>query len=211
MITFLLSYLLIYTYVVLFTTVFLAALALPLPTSTLMLATGAFAGQGFLDLRVAFAVAMAANISGDLLGFFLARRFGSRVVAFLRRHPSAYEHALDRFLERSPGLAIFLSRFAGTADPVPNILSGWAGVPILRFLWYSVFGNVIAIGGVMYLGYLVGENWLAFVDIIRTSSYLVGILILLIVAVAVFGERLGVFRAWRRIMRTLERSMYGDA
>lgn len=209
MLTFLLSYLLIYTYVVLFATVFLAAVALPLPTSTLMLATGAFAGQGFLDLRIAFAVAMAANVSGDLLGFYLARRYGAYVVALLRRHPSAYEHALDRFLERSPGLAIFLSRFAGTADPVLNVLSGWAGVSVLRFLWYGVLGNVIAIGSVMYFGYLVGENWTAFVDIIRTSGYLVGVLILLIVAVAVFGERLGVFKLWRRIARRLARIMYG--
>lgn len=210
MLTFLLSNLLIYTYVVLFAAVFLAAVALPLPTSTLMLATGAFAGQGFLDLRVAFAVAMIANVSGDLLGYYLARRYGERVIALVRRHPSSYEHALDRFLERSPGLAIFLSRFAGTADPVLNVLSGWAGVSVVRFLWYGILGNVIAIGSVMYLGYLVGENWLAFVDIIRTSGYIVGVIVLLIGVVAAFGEKLGVYRLWRHIVRQLVRILTGE-
>lgn len=208
MLTFILSYLLIYTYVVLFAVVFLAAVALPLPTGTLMLATGAFAGQGFLDLRIAFAVAMVANVSGDLLGFFFARRFGERVLDLLRRHPSVYEHALDRFLERSPGLAIFLSRFAGTADPVLNVLSGWAGVSVVRFLWYGVLGNIIAIGSVMYFGYLVGENWTAFVDIIRTSGYIVGVIVLLIGIVAVFGEKLGVYRLWRRLVRRIERALF---
>lgn len=209
MLTFLLSYLLIYTYVVLFATVFLAAIALPLPTSTLMLATGAFAGQGLLDLRLAFLIAMVANVSGDLVGYFLARRYGEHIVALLRRHPSPYEHALDRFLERSPGLAIFFSRFAGTLDPLLNVLSGWAGVSLVRFLWYGVLGNIFAIGGVMYFGYLVGENWLAFVNIFRTGGYLIGILVLVTGLVAVFGERLGLFRWWHRMRERLAHLVMG--
>lgn len=210
MITFLLSYLLLYTYIVLFAVVFLAAVALPLPTSTMMLAAGAFAGQGFLSLPVAFAVAMAANISGDLLGYCLARRYGERVVDLLRKKPTVYEHSLDRFIDRHPGAVVFLSRFAGTLDPAVNILAGWAGVPLAPFLWNDFLGNLVAIGGIMYLGYVVGANWLAIVDIVSTAGILIGIAVLLAGLVAVFGRHLGLARFFERVRDRAARIIFGD-
>lgn len=210
MVTLLLSYLLLYKYVIIFVVIALAALVLPLPTNTLILASGAFASQGYLSFPLALATAMAANMGGDVLGYFLAARLGDRVLRVIRSHPSAYEHALERYLQRKPGAAIFFSRFAGTLDPAVNILSGWAGVSLVTFIWYDFLGNIISIGGVMYVGYVVGANWLSFVDLVSTIGYFVAAAVLLVGVIAIFGRRLGIGRLYRRATARLAAIVFGD-
>ena len=72
----LLAYLLLYKYITLFIVCYLAALLIPLPSNTSLLAASAFASQGYLNIYIVIAVALAANVLGDITGFLLARRFG---------------------------------------------------------------------------------------------------------------------------------------
>ena len=75
----LLSFLLLYKYLALFLCVFSVAVIIPLPINALLLATGAFANFGYFNLAASIAVALSANVLGDMIDFILARRFGPRV------------------------------------------------------------------------------------------------------------------------------------
>jgi membrane protein DedA with SNARE-associated domain len=69
----LLSYILLYKYVALALLVFANAIVIPLPINTLLLATGAFASQGYLNLGLALVLSIVANILGDCIDYTLAR------------------------------------------------------------------------------------------------------------------------------------------
>lgn len=72
-----LSFLLIYKYIGLFAVALLAALALPLPSSSILAAAGAFSAQGYFNITAVLVVALIGNITGDALGYFIARYCGT--------------------------------------------------------------------------------------------------------------------------------------
>ena len=122
-----LSYLLLYKYVALFAITYLAAFLFPIPASISLLASGAFASQGYLNLFVVLLVALAGNILGDLTGFVLARLYGKRLlskIGFRKMIESKQFTGLERFLNENSGPTIFITRFVGELGPLVNILSG---------------------------------------------------------------------------------------
>lgn len=54
MLSFFLSYLLVYKYTVLFSVIALASFGAPIPATALLIAAGAFAAQGYLDFQSIF-------------------------------------------------------------------------------------------------------------------------------------------------------------
>jgi membrane-associated protein len=169
----LLSSLLLYKYWALFIVIFIAAVILPLPTNSVLLAAGAFASQGYFSFFLSLAVAVGANILGDCFDYFLARRYGRRIIRTLRIRVPSYIERLEEYVRKHPGPTIFLTRFVGTADPLANILSGFVGVSFATFLLYDFLGNIVSIGGVLYAGYFLGINWQDFSKLFSIAGWIV--------------------------------------
>lgn len=83
MLEFFLSYLLIYKYVVLFLVVSIASVGIPMPATALLMATGAFAAQGYMDLRYIFVFGFLASVLGDLLGYYVSILYGRNVFVYI--------------------------------------------------------------------------------------------------------------------------------
>src|SRR6186713_2851165 len=79
------SFLLRHGYAVLFVTVMVEQAGLPLPSLPVLLAVGALAAAGHLNLAVALAVVVAACLVSDLAWFEMGRRHGARILALLCR------------------------------------------------------------------------------------------------------------------------------
>jgi len=79
-----LSYILLYKYPVLFIVQFLAALIVPFPANTTLVAVGAFAGQGYMSFPISFGIAWAGNVAGDISGYLIARLLQRRVTKWVR-------------------------------------------------------------------------------------------------------------------------------
>ena len=182
----LLSFLLLYKYWAIFLTVFAAAIAVPLPINSILLAAGAFASQGYFSFSLSFTVAMVANLLGDSLDYFLARRYGHAALRLLRIRVPAYLERLEEYVRDHPGPTIFFTRFAGAADAVANVFAGFVGVPFLVFLWWDFLGNGISIGGVLWAGYFFGDNWTAFSKFFSLSNWI----IFAIITIAALGVAL---------------------
>ncbi len=175
----LLSLLLLYKYGALFVVIFFSALALPLPISSLLLATGAFASQGYFSLPLSLTVAVGANILGDHFGYFLARRYGRQALKILRIRVPAYLERLERSVVKRPGPAIFFTRFVGATDVLANLVAGFIGIPIGTFLLYDFLGNCASTGGILYAGYLLGTNWQDFSSLFNIAGYiLLGLIVI---------------------------------
>ncbi len=163
----LLSYLLLYKYVALFTAIFFAAIIVPIPSSELLIAVGAFSSQGVFNVWIALAVGLAGNVLGDLVGYFLARRYGPVIIRKLHLHKIKFFDQLEAEVKRDAPFMIFATRIAGALGPAVNVLSGVSGVSFKNFLLYDLTGNFIDIGGLLLIGFAVGSYWEDFSEIVN--------------------------------------------
>ncbi len=155
----LLSYLLIYRYAALGVVVYLGAIGVPLPVNAMLLALGAFAGQGYFNVWVSLAVAAAGNVAGDLTAYGITRRYGGAIVSLLRLRRLPFFAALEREVRSDAAITVFLTRFGSMMSPVTNILAGMAGVPFLTFLPSDAMGNILEPFGFLWIGYAAGVHW----------------------------------------------------
>ena len=186
----LLAYLLLYKYVAIFVVMFVASVILPLPTNSLLLATGALASQGYFTFSLAVVVAVGGNVAGDCFDYVLARRYGRRALRMLKVHTPWYVVHLERYMRDYAGLTIFFTRFFATADSFISILAGFSGISVGTFLWYSVLGNLVSDGGVLYIGYFFGANWQEVTGTVSLVEWiLLGVFVVCVVMVALWYRR----------------------
>jgi membrane protein DedA with SNARE-associated domain len=142
-----------YGAVVLFVGTFLSCLALPVPSSLLMLAAGAFVVSGDIPLWQAFFAALAGALAGDQAGYAIGRAGGGWVLRHALRKPAA-RRLSDRaheLADRYGGYGVFLSRWLfSPLGPYVNFIAGAAGPAWLRFTLWAAAGEVIWV--TLYLG-----------------------------------------------------------
>jgi membrane protein DedA with SNARE-associated domain len=157
---------------------FLGALGVPVPTSILLVAAGAFSQQGFLDWPSIAIFGLAGAVAGDTVSFgmgFYAKNWVSKRID----GSPTWRNARDTFETRA-GMAVFLTRFLVTALAVPtNLIAGGSGFKFRRFLPYDLFGEIMWI--ILYggLGYWFGSEWELVGDFINDFGGLIlGLVIL---------------------------------
>jgi membrane-associated protein len=161
----------------------IGAIGIPIPTTILVVAGGAFIRQGFLNLPTVAALSLVAAVSGDSLSYGIGRYAGSWVE---RRYggTSAWLNARQSFLKYGPW-SIYLSRFLLTSIAIPiNLLAGSTSFGYRRFFPLALVGEITWLVGFGYLGYAFGSQWEAVSDFISNFGGLV--LGLVILAVGIF-------------------------
>jgi len=144
----LLSFLLLYNYVALFGITYLAALALPVPSAATLMASAAFASQGYFNFFWVIIVACLGNIMGDNTGYWLARRYGRSIlyrVGFKRVLDSSNFQSIEKQVKCRPALIVFFSRFQVWATLSVNLISGLSKMRYASYLFYEVLGEIIQV------------------------------------------------------------------
>lgn len=193
----LLPLLLLYKYWAIFFITLVAALVLPIPPGTLLMASAAFASQGYLSFALVVTVGIAGNIVGDNIGYFLASRYGKQVlrkVGFGKIIDSKKYMNIERRIQKNPGALIFFSRFEVFSNLAVNIIAGLGNVPYKKYLLYEATGEVFQVALYCGIGYLVGDNWPTINAII--SRFLVLIICVAAIVILIFWKRI-----WRSITR----------
>ena len=167
---------------------FLSCLALPIPSSLMMLAAGAFAAAGDLSLTWAAASAWIGAVLGDQAGFAIGRHGGAPLVARLRARKSA--QALERarrMLDENAVRSVFLTRWLfSPLGPYVNFLGGALTLDWRRFTLGSVAGETVWVSLYVGLGYGFGSRIEMIADL---AGNLTGFLAAGLVA-ALLGRRL---------------------
>jgi membrane-associated protein len=191
-----LPYVLLYKYWALFVITFLSSLAIPIPAGTLLVASSAFASQGYFNFIVILAVVIVANIIGDNICYWIARIYGRRIFDYFRFTRKVIESKNFRLIEiklrERPGFVIFISRFEALATLTVNGVCGISKVPYRKFMLYEAIGAVadaVLYGGI---GFVFGDSWQAVNKLIGNFSIIV--FIILIACVILF---------WKRIMKNV--------
>ena len=167
----------------LFGVTFLICLALPVPSSLLMLASGGFAAAGDLSLPAVMLAAFCGAILGDNTGYWIARRLGQRLSDWLQKRPKrvALRDKSEAFMHRWGGSSVFFSCWlVAPLGPYINYVSGLSRFSWPRFALWGAAGEVVWVGGYVGLGYLFADNITGISSLLGNIS---GFLAALVVAV----------------------------
>jgi membrane-associated protein len=138
--------------------IFFSCLGLPVPSTMLLLAAGAFARTGLLRAELVVPLALLAAVMGDSCSYLVGRRSQNVLARRLQGSLSwrRAEHVFDRW-----GLwAVPLTRFLLTPLALPtNLIASGARFPFRRFVGLCLLGEalwILIFGG---LGYLFASSW----------------------------------------------------
>jgi len=174
--------------------VLLSCLALPLPSTILVMAAGGFAAAGDLVYWQLVLVAFTSFVLGDQAVYRIARRGGPGLMARLgrgARGASALASA-ERLVDRFGVVAVFLSRTAfSPVGPWVGFLAGALRLSWSRYSIASTLGAICWSLAYSMLGYV-------FADRIATIASLIGSSTGLVVAASVaVGSLMWLVRSWR--------------
>lgn len=145
------------------------AIGVPLPTSMLLLAAGAFVRQGALDWWAALLLAAVGAIAGDWVSYLLGR-FGGTLVTDRWAGAKPWQQARSSFA-RWGWLSVFFSRFMLTPLALPvNLVAGSTHYTGWRFLSSVVAGELVWVLAFSSLGYLFADQWQALSTALGSAS-----------------------------------------
>lgn len=144
--------------------VFLAGLAeavpllgLLVPGQAVIIAAGALAATGRLDVKLVILAALPAGILGDAIGYYIGRRYGrpffERYGPRLRISAHALDRA-DRLFARYGPFALVLGRFSFLTRGLTSLLAGVTRLRQRVFWPVNVVGGVAWAVGFVMTGYL---------------------------------------------------------
>jgi membrane protein DedA with SNARE-associated domain len=150
-----------YGYLAVILFVGLESIGIPLPGESTLIAAALYAGATHhLNIVAVAAVAAAAAIAGDNLGYLLGRTGGQRLVQRFGRyvHLTEPRMAVGRYLfRRRGGNVVFFGRFVALLRTCAAFLAGMNRMPWRRFLASNAAGGVLWAGLVSFGAYQLGN------------------------------------------------------
>jgi membrane-associated protein len=130
------------------------ASGIPMPGEAALIAAAVLASQGKLEIELVIAIAAAAAIVGDNIGYFLGRRYGRRLMERPGRTKVRRQVALARgeqLFDRHGAKAVFLGRWIALLRIWAAWLAGIAGMRWRSFLLWNALGGI---GWALFFGLL---------------------------------------------------------
>jgi membrane protein DedA with SNARE-associated domain len=156
-------------YVLLFVWVLVEQIGLPLPAIPLLLAAGALAGSGRMDLTLALGFAIVAALVSDLIWYHLGRYRGSRVLKLLCRislEPDSCVRRTENMFARQGAQALLVAKFVPGLNTAAPALAGIFRMPVPRFLLFDGLGAFLWAATFAGLGFIFTDK------LERIASYL---------------------------------------
>jgi membrane protein DedA with SNARE-associated domain len=182
---------------VIFVSAFLSCLALPIPTSLMMLTGGAFVASGDLSFWTVGLAAYCGAVIGDQAGYIIGRYGGANLVERMKKSParSAVIAQASTLIDKRGGMGVFLSTWAvAPLGPWVNFIAGATRLSWRRFVFWDVLGETVWVTLYVGLGYV-------FMDRVATVAEImgdvIGFLVALVVATGAFFWLRAVMRAHR--------------
>jgi len=179
-------YILLYKYWALFVITFLAASSFPIPAGTLLVASAAFASQGYFNITILLFVVIIANIIGDNLLYWLSRLYGRKFLSrfsFINKFLLSRNYNLiEKNINKRPKLVIFISRFEVISTLSINLICGLGKVEYKKFLLFEILGTFANVLFYTIIGYSFGNSWQAVNKLIGDFTIVFFLLIALILS-----------------------------
>jgi len=165
-------------YIIFFLWVLFEQLGLPLPAAPMLLAAGALAGIGKLNIALVFGLAILAVLLGDQIWYQIGLRRGGQVLPVLCRlslNPDSCVRRTKGIFARYGPRSLLVAKFIPGMASVAAPLSGIFRMRLLRFLVFDVLGSLLYVGVFIWLGYQFGheiERHASLITMRRIGSWL---------------------------------------
>jgi len=173
-----------YGVAIVFFVTFLSCLAVPVPSSLLMITSGGFAASGDLSLVAVAAASFFGAVLGDNSGYWIARGLGTRAHDWLNGHPkraTLMEKAVA-FLDKRGGSSVFLSCWlVAPLGPYMNYVCGLTKFGWTRFALWGILGEIVWVSIYVGLGYVFADNITELASMMGNASGFITALVVVIV------------------------------
>ena len=164
-----------------------------LPGDTLLFAVGLFIASGqldyipgpkFVELLVGVGVLFAAALLGNLTGYEIGRRLGTRV----RNHDGRivkkkYIDQTDEFFDKHGSKALVLGRFVPFVRTYITLVAGITEMNRHKFVLWSAVGAVLWVGLITPLGYFLGQTFPWLSD--KIDYVVIGLVLVSVIPIAI--------------------------
>lgn len=150
-----------YGYLTVLVAIFLEDFGVPMPGETLLIAGALLATQGQFNIYILMAVAWAAAVLGDNVGYLIGRLGGRRLVLRFGRYLLITEKRLEYaegFFRKRGAVIVVIARFIEVLRQLNGIIAGIAKMPWGRFLLYNGIGAALWVGLWSTLFYQLGNR-----------------------------------------------------
>ena len=140
---------------------FVSCLAVPVPTSLVMLAAGAFAAAGDLVLWQVWLSGWLAALAGDNTGFQVGRWGGRPFLGWVASRTGRHRLIArgEAVVEARGGVGVFLSTWLlAPLGPWVNLVAGSLGLSRWRFALWDTAGETIWVTAYVGLGFAFGTQ-----------------------------------------------------
>lgn len=152
-----LEFLVRHGYVVLLGWVFAEQIGLPIPSIPVLLAAGALAGTGRMNLFAALGIAMFASVCADFLWYQLGKIRGIKVLQLLCRislEPDSCVRRTEGVFSRQGARSLLFAKFLPGLGTVAPPLAGVFHMHVARFLMFDSLGTLLWAGTFLGVGFV---------------------------------------------------------
>lgn len=185
----------VYGYLVVLLGVLIEQLGIPLPSNFVLIAAGALAGLGQLDLGLVIVLAAFACLLGNTIWFYIGKSRGYQVLGFLCRislEPDRCINSSKGLFKRHGAKSLLVAKFIPGFSIFAPPLAGATALRYSRFMLFNCVGSLLWIGTFVGLGYF-------FSDQIETVGQYAGSLGAWSGATLIFG--LAAYFGWKYLAR----------
>jgi len=148
-------------YAVLFGWVLIEQMGLPIPAAPLLIAAGALARAGKMNLMFAVTLAFIAVILADLFWYALGRYRGARILKLLCRislEPDSCVRRTENLFVRRGVHSLLIAKFVPGLNTAAPSLAGIFRMPVRRFMIFDSLGAFIWVVTVTSLGLIFSDQ-----------------------------------------------------
>jgi membrane protein DedA with SNARE-associated domain len=156
-----LAFLIQHGYLVLFATVVLDQVGVPVPAVPFLMAAGALARDSRLNFVLAIGLAVAASLVGHTAWYEAGRRRGARVLRFLCQislEPDTCVRKTENLFADRGAKSLVFAHFIPGLDIVAQPLAAISGMPRSKFMSYSALAAALWAGSFISVGFLFGHQ-----------------------------------------------------
>jgi len=189
-------------YVVILVWVFAEQGGIPVPALPLLLAAGALAGMGQMNLPAAVLVAMAGAMTSDGIWYTLGRLRGIRVLKLLCRislEPDSCVRNTQGVFARYGARSLMAAKFVPGLGAAAPPLAGVVRMPLHRFILFDAMGAAIWACTYLGLGYVFSDQ----IEAVAMEGGRAGATFLALVAFACAAFMIWKFVRRQRFLRSL--------
>jgi membrane-associated protein len=172
----------------------LESMGIPSPGETALVLACVMASQGKLKIELVIAIAAAAAIVGDNVGYWIGRKAGRRALTsdrgpFPRRRVALIAYG-DRFFAKHGARAVFLGRWMALVRVTAAWMAGMNHMPFRTFFFWNALGGITWALSVGLVAYFAGEGAVHVIERFGVGAAVaLGVVIVAVVAWVQLRER----------------------